>query len=216
MKKSLRKLIYLLAFVLLGVTEILQAANNSGIGISARSGSITGYGYTPGAEISFMSERFQFGLMHFQQNDLIDRRDSDIVNWKYEDNVKHSLSLIFTRLFLNESLYLAMGIGQKSLEIQQTAINAIANELVELNMEFKATSAYLSVGNMWKWKSGFFIGMDWIGSLVNLDYDYSINSNEDNTSADTERLEYELDQSANSIGLLASKVVFVLNVGWNF
>ena len=121
------------------------------------------------------------------------------------------------RHFFGSTFYATGGLGLRRIAYDLSVDDAIDSGSVTINAKATSLSLSLTVGNVWAWPSGFFLGADWLGVTVPLTNSYSSTvSTSGSASTAAEDLGSLADAGARALGRALSTRLLVLNVGWAF
>jgi len=188
---------------------------NKRFGVAGRAGFIVGA--VPGAGIDAFytpNKSWQLGLQ-FQNGSISLEETEDFV----ESYAKLDATnvLFAARYFIWNSLNVTLMGGLRRLEWDIKASSMLTNSSIQVTGNVNSTVLGISIGNTWRFDSGFFIGGDWIGYLIPVNSD-------DNTkttttgSADETLIESSKDNEklANTFSKMPTPQALMFNIGWIF
>ena len=193
------------------------------LGINAKLGIFIGAGAGAGLNIFYpYSRNWHIGLNLMSGATVLDKDTVEGVDKDEVDSEAKFSSSIFNveaRYFVTETFYLNFGLGRQSfqweitIEEEESASQKITTEGDVVN-----TVAMFSIGNIWRFKSGFFIGADWIGISSPISRG-SINSDseiEGSLSSEAVDVHDKYNDQIRDTVKVASLLFVIGNFGWVF
>ncbi len=131
--------------------------------------------------------------------------------------VSANLILAGLRYFMWDTLYAYGGIGMRSLNTSYEVSGTSSSDKVSGDVNGSSVIAHLSVGNLWVWDSGLFVGADWVGYSVPLSSSYAKTVDQEAVvGSDTKKLQEAVESAGMTASQGGSYQVLVLNAGYLF
>lgn len=124
-----------------------------------------------------LNPRAQIGLAYFRGAEDFKNRLSATDGTTTEKNqLSSSLSLIYGRYFVGDSLYVTGSLGQRTVKIDYAIRSTTQNSTISAENTSLSTVMNIALGNLWSWENGYAAGIDWVGYSQPLTSKEDVNS----------------------------------------
>ena len=121
------------------------------------------------------------------------------------------------KYFFGNSFYVGAGIGYRSLSMDITISETTTGDFFNFSVDGTAIVTDVTIGNMWSFDNGLYVGFDWIGFILPLTSSYELSTqSEGEFAALQEQLEAISNDTAQEINSTTLIALLVLNVGMMF
>tara|TARA_B100001094_G_C18083991_1_gene746764 strand:- start:18 stop:725 length:708 start_codon:yes stop_codon:yes gene_type:complete len=130
-----------------------------------------------------------------------------------------SMFALMARYYFGNSFFLSGGLGQRLIEGNLRFEEAQTVNFLELNTESSSTVAIITIGNVWSWDNGFFLGAEWLGASVPMSSGYSSKTSTNlPVAGDAEFAEIvdSAEDLAKEMGEATAMMSLLLNIGFSF
>lgn len=162
------------------------------------------------------SLQFEFMLTQgeLDAKDWLNEENYDVLNLDYFD-VDASIYQVRAKYFVGNSFYFAGGLGQRQVDFDLAATSSA--ETLKVKTESSSTILSLSLGNIWTFDSGFYLGGEWLAVAVPI----SSSSKSDAThnglrSSESMELQRDSKEVADDLSKATTAGLAMLMVGWQF
>lgn len=144
---------------------------------------------------------------------LPDKKDIEITKARFSSSV----FLLHGRRFFGETFSGAYGLGQRRINVDLAANSKVSNGGIDAGVTVNSWVLHGAVGNVWRWKSGYFLGCDWFGLMVPLSSQSSVRSEAYGAaSAELDEVNQRANDVAKEISKVTSVTVLYLSTGIDF
>lgn len=130
-----------------------------------------------------------------------------------------SMYAINVKYFVGNSFFVRLGLGRRSIDSDLKVVDSASTQFLKLTTESDSVVTLVSLGNVWAWDNGFFIGADWIGVSVPLSssYKFKIEHNFDSeVGSEFAAIEEDGRSLSKKMGESTAAMFLVLNLGYSF
>ena len=142
-----------------------------------------------------------------------------------EDNISVTKAIatinlvsVMARYYLSNSFFISVGLGQRKILTDLRLDSIEIDQYLEMQTNSISSVGLITIGNIWSWDSGFFIGFDLFGASIPISSGYESKTTTNLTTSDSafSNLSQTTENLAKMMGTAVGPISLMINIGTAF